>query len=67
MVIDQNNVIDFNLIKIKTELKEQSPKKLKTNMPLMKGFKKAIANNNLNSNKFDEVGDLDILEEQIED
>ena len=33
----------------------------------MKGFKKAPANNNLNSNKFDEVGDLDILEEQIED
>ena len=36
-------------------------------MPLMKGFKKAIANNNLNSNEFDEVGDLDILEEKIED
>ena len=60
-VNDQNDVIDFNLIKIKIELKEQSPKKLKNNLPLYKPSNFARANNKLNSNK--SYGPLNLYEE----
>ena len=53
LVIDQNDVIDLNLIKIKTELKEQSDKKQITNLPTSKGFNLAPAYNKLNSNESD--------------
>ena len=51
LVIVQNDVIDLNLIKIKTELKEQSDKKQITNLPTSKGFSLATAYNKLNSNE----------------
>ena len=53
LVIVQNDVIDLNLIKIKTELKEQSDKKQITNLPTSKGFNLATAYNKLNSNESD--------------